>query len=85
MTAVVVGRFLSRPDALSLLSPDRSGDVDSARAEVAELRTRLDGHYDQAVAGKLSAGGLAKMEARLLRQSGGRAPRYCCDRFTDAA
>jgi site-specific DNA recombinase len=67
VTDVVIAR-LSRRDALSLLTPDRSGELEAARVELAELRDRLDGFYDQAAAGKITPGGLARIEARLLAQ-----------------
>lgn len=65
----VVSRFLCQrflqPDIRSLFAPDDAG-ARAAQAEATELRANLAGHYDQAATGRLSAGGLAAMEARLL-------------------
>lgn len=56
---------LARQDVRDLLTPDNSA-AKTARAEAADLRARLDQHYDEAADGRLSAGGLAAMERRLL-------------------
>lgn len=66
MTAVVLGR-LAMPDFLQRLA-DRDDDpgARAAATELATLRLRLEDHYEQAAAGRLSAGGLARVEAALL-------------------
>jgi DNA invertase Pin-like site-specific DNA recombinase len=56
---------LARQDVRDLLTPDDSA-ARIARVEAADLRARLDLHYDEAADGRLSAGGLAAMERRLL-------------------
>jgi DNA invertase Pin-like site-specific DNA recombinase len=66
ITDLVIER-LSRPDALEMLA---AGAEDAQRAsatgEVAELRATLDEYYAAAAKRKISAVGLAKIEARLL-------------------
>jgi hypothetical protein len=57
---------LARPDALEVLAGPADDGAAAARAEATELRARLDGFYEQAALGKVSPGGLAKIEARLL-------------------
>lgn len=65
----VVSRYLCArfllPDVRIMLAPDDSA-ARAARAKAAELRATLEQHYDEAAAKRLSAGGLAAMEARLL-------------------
>ncbi|ADU07183.1 Resolvase domain protein [Micromonospora sp. L5] len=57
---------LRRPDADRLFAPPvDDGKLTEAREAEAALRLRLDSFYDQAAAGKLTADGLAKLEARL--------------------
>lgn len=56
---------LARPDLRDLFAPDDRA-IRAARVEAAELRGRLERHYDEAADGRLSAGGLAAMERRLL-------------------
>jgi DNA invertase Pin-like site-specific DNA recombinase len=64
MARIVCGRF-GKPDLLDLFAPDDTASR-AAKVEAAELRTTLDRHYDEAAAGRLSAGGLTAMERRLL-------------------
>lgn len=69
VTGVAVLALSIRPDGPELLGLEQSaGDADDAQRELAELRARLDAHYEQSAAGKLSAGGLARVEALLLPQ-----------------
>ncbi|MBL7519670.1 hypothetical protein I6A84_16580, partial [Frankia sp. CNm7] len=61
-------RRLARPDILARLSkPDDSRAV-AARRRLAELQGRLSGFYTNAAAGRISAEGLAAIEAELLPQ-----------------
>lgn len=58
-----------RPDGPELLGLEQAASVgDDTRGELTELRSRMDGFYEQAADGKLSPAGLARMEARLLPQ-----------------
>lgn len=61
---LLCGRFLT-PDIRKVFSTDDAA-ARAARSEAAELRANLQGHYDEAAAGRLTAGGLSAMEARLL-------------------
>lgn len=66
VTAVVVER-LARPDIADLMSgPSTDADVQLARDEVTTKRARLTTFIDAAAAGELTAGALARIEARLL-------------------
>lgn len=65
LTRIIVGR-LAQPDVRDMFTPDDDAAVQAARDEAARLQANLDGHYDKAAAGLLSAGGLAAMEQRLL-------------------
>ena len=68
VTAVVTAR-LSRPDLADLIAPDQSDDDATIAAnELAELRARLNGFYDEAATGGLSPSALARIESRLLPQ-----------------
>lgn len=64
----LVVAYLSQPDVhegwLAHLADD--SDVVSARAELATLRTRLDGFYDAGARGELTPAALARVEAQLL-------------------
>lgn len=62
----LVWERLSRPDA-ALAWQRSTTQVADALAELSVLRTRLDGFYVEARAGRLSPGGLAAVEAPLLR------------------
>lgn len=62
---VVVER-LTQPDIYSDLADTDDSAVVAARQEAEALRARLDEHYDEAADGRLSAAGLARVEARLL-------------------
>lgn len=64
---VVIER-LSRPDAVDLLSEDRTGEVAAAHEEAAGLRARLAGFYDSAAEGKLTPMALARIESKLIPQ-----------------
>jgi hypothetical protein len=68
VTELVLQR-LERNDALDLFVPPNAKEsVAAAERELAELKERLDAFYAQAAAGRLSPGGLAKVEERLLPQ-----------------
>lgn len=61
--------WLTRPDALAMMTPpDSADDAARAAAEATELRERLAGFYASAASGKLSPEGLVTIEARLLPQ-----------------
>jgi DNA invertase Pin-like site-specific DNA recombinase len=64
---VVIGR-LALPDLADLLTDDDDGAVRAAEDEVTELRSRLEGFYDEAAEGNLTPAALARIEARLLPQ-----------------
>jgi site-specific DNA recombinase len=64
VSMLIVAR-LCQADVRDLFTPD-DGAGRAAKAEAEELRARLDRHYDEAADGRLSAGGLAAMEKRLL-------------------
>ena len=58
---------LARPDAHTLFVPRNDDEaLDAVKATVAELTDRMQEHYKEAAAGRLSAPGLAAMEALLL-------------------
>lgn len=63
----VICVLLSRPDVADLFDVDDGAAVE-ARAEVAELKARLEAFYDAAAAGELTPQALARIEARLLPQ-----------------
>lgn len=63
--AVIVER-LSRPDVADLIAAPADGAARDARARVLELEQRLAELYAEAAAGRLSAVGLAAVEAQLL-------------------
>ncbi|NEN51041.1 recombinase family protein [Modestobacter muralis] len=63
--AVTVAR-LQRPDVLELLAAGDDEDVAGALDEVREKRARLEGFYDAAAAGNLTAAALSRIEANLL-------------------
>lgn len=63
---MVVAR-LQDEDALAQAAPPTDdAALAAAEDEVADLQKRLDDHYVQSARGKLTAGGLAKVEAELL-------------------
>lgn len=60
---------LAQPDVLEWVRRRPAGDdaeAERAEAEVRRLRQRLDDHYAEAAAGRLSARGLTAVESRLL-------------------
>jgi len=66
VTEVVLER-LALPAFLATLAAPRGGEEGQGAAEhVRELRERLEAFYEQAAAGKITAAGLARIEARLL-------------------
>ncbi|MGI8680527.1 MAG: recombinase family protein [Mycobacteriales bacterium] len=67
VTRVVLER-LARPDAAALLTPDRSGEVATARKEVAGLRARLDLAADAYADGDIDAQQLQRITAKLRPQ-----------------
>lgn len=67
--ALVLAR-MKRKDILELLTKPKAASVSSAATELSQLRERLDSFYSQAAEGKVSAAGLAKIEAKLLPRIG---------------
>lgn len=65
--AAVLAR-LQQPDALAALRPADDGALRAAEATLAALQGRLDTFYVEASQGRLSARGLAAVEAELLPQ-----------------
>lgn len=68
VTDVILER-LSRPDAAKIIRQpveESKSDAEAAKATVDELKARMESFYAQASEGKLSATGLAAIEARLL-------------------
>lgn len=65
--AVTVAR-LQQSDALELLAPSDDPAAAEATAEARAKRARLDGFYDAAAAGELTAAALARIESRLLAE-----------------
>lgn len=64
----VVKQILTRPDVLEVIHAKSDPDVTKAAERVAELEARLDGFYQQAAEGSLSATGLARVESSILSQ-----------------
>ncbi|WP_405149536.1 recombinase family protein [Sphaerisporangium sp. NBC_01403] len=61
--------WMAQPEPVAVLTQDASGgDGEHQRVlgQIGELRARLDGLYDQAATGGLSATGLARVERRIL-------------------
>lgn len=65
--AVLLER-LSRPDALALFNDDDDAATGDILDEITALRGRLDGFYDAAAAGDITAQALARIEPGLLAQ-----------------
>lgn len=67
VTELILAR-LELADAQVLFERQDSG-TETMRAEITEKRTRLDGFYDAAAAGEISARALARIEGQLLAET----------------
>lgn len=65
ITRIVRAR-LSQPDALAAVNSRKDPDIGPVVAQMRELELRLEGLYEQAASGEISAAGLAKVEAKVL-------------------
>lgn len=66
---IVVVEWLTTTDADAVFAPvSDDGSSERAHDEVAALRGRLDGFYEAAIAGTITAEGLARIEGPLLAQ-----------------
>lgn len=65
VTETIIAR-LSQPDALDLFAAEHDPHIAAALEQARDLHARLEGFYEEAAAGRLTPGGLARIESRLL-------------------